>query len=338
MQQAIWQRLLQVLLLVLAAASPACAQTSEAPPAQRTVLWLDPGDISLRNLFYGPGGKTDEPKGPMKFLKEEAGGSSPKFDVRDADGKKWRAKLSVEARPETVANRLLWAVGYFGNEDYFFAELQVADLPPKLKRGQNYVTSGGVVHNVRLQRHPEENEKRTGNWDWRQNPFYGTREYNGLRVMMALLNNWDLKTTNNAIFKDREHPGTEIYEVSDLGASFGRGGPSVSDKVGKGSLQAYERSRFISKIRPDYIDFDFPKRPPLIFLLSAPRAFCYYGHKIRWMGKHIPRADAKWIGGLLAQLSHGQIEEAFRAAGYSPQEAEAFAAAVEKRIAALNQL
>src|SRR5215472_1106672 len=221
MQQLISQRLLLALLLVLAAASPACAQKRGAAPAQRTALWLDPGNISSRNLLYGPGGKSDEPKGPMKFQKEEAGGSSPKFNVKDADGNKWKAKLSVEARPETVANRLLWAVGYFGNEDYFFPNLKVEGLPPKLKRGQNYVSPGGVVHNVRLQRHPEENEKRTGNWDWRQNPFYGT------------------------------------------------------------------------------IDFDFPKRPSLVFLLSAPRAFCYYGREIRWMGKHIPRADAKWIGGLL---------------------------------------
>ena len=35
---------------------------------------------------------------------------------------KWRVKLGVEARPETVASRLVWAVGYYANEDYFLPE------------------------------------------------------------------------------------------------------------------------------------------------------------------------------------------------------------------------
>ena len=55
--------------------------------------------------------------------------------------------------------------------------------------------------------------------------FTGTRELNGLRVMMALINNWDLKDENNAIY--REKPvRDQIYEVSDLGASFGTTGRS----------------------------------------------------------------------------------------------------------------
>ena len=27
--------------------------------------------------------------------------------------------MAVEARPETAASRLLWAIGFFSNEDYF---------------------------------------------------------------------------------------------------------------------------------------------------------------------------------------------------------------------------
>ncbi len=34
----------------------------------------------------------------------------------------------------------------------------------------------------------------------RDDPFEDTREWNGLRVMMALMNNWDLKDENNAIY------------------------------------------------------------------------------------------------------------------------------------------
>jgi len=57
-----------------------------------------------------------------------------------------------------------------------------------------------------------------------------------------------------------------------------------------------------------------------------------------WIGNHIPLADAKWMGQLLAQLSPDQIRDAFRAAGYSPQEVDGFAKVIESRIAELNKL
>jgi hypothetical protein len=59
--------------------------------------------------------------------------------------------------------------------------------------------------------------------------------------------------------------------------------------------------------------------------------------RMPWIGYHIPRADARWIGQLLAQLSKEQIRQAFRSAGYSPQEVEGFANVVEQRINEMNQ-
>jgi len=59
---------------------------------------------------------------------------------------------------------------------------------------------------------------------------------------------------------------------------------------------------------------------------------------MRWIGKRIPRSDAKWVGGLLSQLSPKQIRDAFRAAGYPPEQVEGFATVVERRIAELNSL
>ena len=99
--------------------------TVEGPP----VLWRDPVDIASRNLLYGPGGKSHEPQGTFTFDKEDMQGSNPKFDVVDQDGVKWKVKLGDEARPETVASRLIWAVGYFANEDYFVPVLKVQKMP-----------------------------------------------------------------------------------------------------------------------------------------------------------------------------------------------------------------
>jgi hypothetical protein len=59
---------------------------------------------------------------------------------------------------------------------------------------------------------------------------------------------------------------------------------------------------------------------------------------IRWIGRHIPRSDTQRIGGLLARLSPDQIRDTFRAAGYAPDQVNAYVAAVERRIAEINQL
>jgi hypothetical protein len=314
--------------------SPGRGEITGLGPA---VLWRNPTDIASRDLFYGPGGKKHQPHGPFTFVKEDLDGTNPKFNIRGGDDVKWKVKLGEEARPETVATRLVWAVGYFTDEDYFLSDLQVAKMPPHLHRGQKLVAPDGSVHNVRLKRYLKGEEK-LANWQWRVDPFTNTRELNGLRVAMALLNNWDLKDENNKVLEyDHQGEGPEqIYEVSDLGASFGTAGRSWTHAVSKGNLHSYSHSKFITKVTPEYVDFKTPSRPRFIFMVN-PREYISRVH-LEWIGKRIPRADARWIGELLARLSPEQIHDAFRAAGYSPQEVEGFSKIVLSRIAALNEL
>ena len=78
----------------------------------------------------------------------------------------------------------------------------------------------GLLRSVRVQRPPE--SKKIGNWEWKPNPFVGTREFNGLRVMMALLSNWDFRKVNNAIYADGKKNGPVLYEVSDMSTWFRR--------------------------------------------------------------------------------------------------------------------
>jgi hypothetical protein len=187
---------------------------------------------------------------------------------------------------------------------------------------------------VRLQKHQLGKREKKTDWKWKHNPFLKAREFNGLRVMMALLRNWDLKDENNAIYVDKD--GTELYTVTDVGSTFGMTGRSYTDAMSKNDLRRYKKARFITKIKPDYVDFNFPTHAPLLFVF-APNFFLHVMNN-HWMGKHIPRQDAKWVGGLLAQLTHEQICDAFRAGGYKPDEVEGFAKVLEERIAALNRL
>jgi len=303
----------------------------ESPDRGPAVLWRDPVDITSRDLFFGPGGRQHQPHGPYTFVKEDLDGTNPKFVLRDRDGVKWKVKMGVEARPETVATRLVWAIGYCANEDYFLSSVRAEGMPDHLQRGQKLVAPDGSVHNVRLKR---EDEKKLGDWQWRSDPFAGTREWNGLRVMMAVLNNWDLKDDNNAIYQAGD--SERIYMVSDLGASLGTPAAAWPLIRAKGNLDSYRHSSFIRHTTATTVDFSTPGRPEFVWLVHPHD---YATHlQMRWIGKNIPRADARWIGQLLARLSHRQIEDAFRAAGYSPADVQAFSAVVERRIALLADL
>jgi hypothetical protein len=282
-----------VLLVLLLIPSQHAKHSSRKLPAVGSapaVLWRQPEDIKSRDLFFGAGGPEHAPKGKLEFIEENLHGTQPKFFVRDSDNVRWGVKIGPEARVETAATRLLWAVGYFADEEYYLAELPL-NGHPQLLRGRRYSERGKAVA-VRLKRYLPHSHK-IGNWRWDSNPFVGTRELNGLKVMMELFNNTDFKTEHLVIY---EVNGTEQHYVAkDLGASFGRANAGYFNRT-KGSLKDYERFNLIRKSDGQYVDF--------------------------WYFKQVPRADARWIGELVAQLSDKQIGDAFRAGEFSPQEVE----------------
>jgi hypothetical protein len=295
------------------------------------VIWRDPGNVASLNLLYGAGGKdhAPDPNGKFTFIKEDAQGTSPKFDVKDDQGVEWKVKLGQEPQSETAATRLMWAAGYFVDEDYYLEQFRVIGMP-KLQRGENFVSADGTVHKARLKRKVK-GTKKLGAWDWFQNPFLDKEEFNGLRVMMALLDNWDLKDVNNAI---EETAGERRYLVTDLGATFGKtGGPAARSKS---VLKDYEDSKLVEKATPEYVDLVMNSRPSVLSAINVPN-YQTRAH-MEAVTKHIPRADVKWLAQRLAQLSEEQIRDCFRAAGYTPEEVEGYTRAVRKRIAELSAL
>ncbi len=295
------------------------------------VLTQDPGDISSLDMFYGAGGKelAPSPTEIFTFEDEDLHQTSPKFDVTDSQGRKWRAKLGPEPQAETAATRLVWAAGYFVDDDYYLDQIKVENLPT-LRRGERFVNKDGTVRRVRLEL-KKKSVKSVGTWTWSQNPFAGTRELNGLRVMMALMNNWDMITRNNSIY---DEDGQRRYLVSDLGASFGRSGNDLTRS--KGKMEDYVHSKFIARTTPDTVDFVIHARPlPVTIIEPHYYADLVHGQEVY---KNIPRSDARWMGQRLAQLSDSQIRDCFRAAGFSPEEIDGYTTTVHERIAELNAL
>lgn len=293
------------------------------------VLWRDRGDVAALNLLDGPGGKTRAPGNDFKFIKESLNGTAPKFDVEDENGTKWKVKLGPEVKSETAATRLVWAAGYFTDDDYYRPQIRVQGMK-RLSRGNQYVSEGGLVRGVRLER--TGGGKDSADWSWYKNRVSGTREFNGLRVMMALINNWDLKEINNAVYD--EGSAGQLYVVADLGASFGRTGyPLVRSK---GVMKDYVQTSFVKKVTPDRVDFVMHSRPFFLTIFNFPNY--RFRTRMESIPKHIPIADARWLGNLLGQLSTDQIGDCFRAAGFTPAEVEGYTRVVMQRIDALKKL
>jgi len=334
-------RLLNAGCIVAAIAFSLPAGAYQAPPAQAfapavetrvplSALWRDRSNIESLNLFYGPGRKEHAPVGKFTFVKEDKQGTSPKFEVLDQQGVHWKVKLGEETKSETAATRLVWAAGYFTDEDYYLPELRVENMG-KLKRGQKFVSPDGMVKGVRLERNVA-GQKKSGNWSWFKNPFVGTKELNGLRIMMALINNWDLKEINNAIYDEKGK--APRYAISDLGASFGETGNALTRS--KSNPEDYSNSQFIQKVTAEHVDFVLSSRPFILTVFDVPN-YATRTH-MQDIVKGIPLADARWLGKLLGRLSDEQIRDCFRASGYTPEEVEISAAMVKERIKDLNSL
>ena len=284
------------------------AKTRGSIPAGRAVLWRDPGNTHERNLLLGPGDEAMRPDlRQVTLIEKEKGGYSTKYRVRDASGREWVAKIGKEAQSETAATRLVWAAGYFVDPTY---------LAPHV-----VIEGKGAFDNVRFEARGHGVKRLDQRWDWSKNPFVGTKELQGLKVVMALINNWDIQNHNNNVLlvTDQASGQQEArYIDTDLGASFGKEGNFFGHTRNR-PTQYVADTKFVKGVDKGKVVFD------------------YHG-KNQHLLDDITVAQAKWIGGILSQLSDQQISEAFRAANYTPEQIQSLTRTVRARINELVNL
>jgi hypothetical protein len=344
-------RSLLVFAIILIAGSPALVQAQKASKSEKSaanvsqratgkpVAWRDPGDISALNLRYGPGSEDLAPQAPFTFVSESKSGASPKFKVKDARGVTWSVKLGPEAQAETVATRLVWSMGYFADEAYHFDRIEIQNLP-SLARGKEF-QRGLTVRDARLE--PRRVAESRGEiWDWLQNPFTDQREFNGLKVLMVLVANYDTRLDNNQIYTVKNPQTGEVearYVVTDIGATLGKVG-GLGGSRSKNILADFNSSKFIESVENGMVNFNYHTKPKGA---GGFASFFNPGYGKRQANKEkamksIPLADARWIGSRLAQLSDEQLRDAFRAAHYDNATMEGYVSALRGRINELANL
>src|SRR5215217_5197373 len=157
-------------------------------------LWRDPGDVAALDLSHGPGGRDGAPSPPFAFLEEHTAGSQPCVSVKDARGRRWRVKWGNEVRSENFAVRLVWACGYYAETTYFVAEGTI-DGAASLQRAKSCISEDCRFADARFELDDPDDRKlfEEHSWAWNDNPFVGTPQLNGLKVLVMLLADWDTK-------------------------------------------------------------------------------------------------------------------------------------------------
>jgi hypothetical protein len=298
--------------------------------ATRHRIWREPCAADLSDLRYGPGGRDGVPEPPFVFVEEHLIGSQPCVAVRDGRGRLWRVKWGHEARPEAFSVRFAWACGYFAEVTHYVPHGRIEGAAP-LSRARHCVAADGTFADARFELEDRSvrmlfNEH---SWAWDDNPFLGTPQLSGLKIVNMLLSNWDTKDrrdvsrgSNTAIFEVRRAGwGREArYLIADWGGAMGRWGTNVVSR-GRWDPAGFEAQTgsFVTAVRDGYVSFG------------------YQGQRTAEIARGITVTDAAWFYRYARRLSVDALRQGLLASGATPEEAVRFAAALAERIRQIGE-
>lgn len=297
--------------------------------ASRHRIWRDPGTPDANDLRFGPGGRDGAPKSPFTFVQEHLAGSQPCVAVRDAKGRLWRVKWGHEVRPESFAVRFAHACGYFAEVTHYIHEGSIEGATA-LTRAKDCIDQDCRFREARFELEDPSvrmlfNEH---SWSWDDNPFIGTPQLSGLKLVVMLLSNWDTKDrrdvargSNTAIFEHRVSPWAREarYLITDWGGAMGKWGTNVvsRDRWDPAGFEA-QTPQFVTGVRPDGIV-----------------TFGYVGQRTADVAYDISVEHVRWFCEYAGRLTESHLQEGLLASGATDEEAVRFARALLDRI---NQL
>jgi hypothetical protein len=298
--------------------------------ATRHRIWHHVHTDEANDLRYGPGGEKYVPRPPFAFVEELLTGSHPSVSVRDHRMRLWRVKWGAEAKPEAFCVRFAAACGYFAEVTHYVPSGRIEGVTT-LARARAIVGEDGSFTDARFEL--EDRSVRMlfdeHSWAWNDNPFVGTRQLDGLKIVVMLLSNWDSKDrrdvsrgSNTAIF---EQPvsrfATEArYLISDWGGAMGKWGTTVVSR-GRWDPDGFEAQTpgFVARIRDGVVDFG------------------YQGQRSE-IGRGIPVDHVRWFHRTARRITEPALRKGLLASGATDEEAARFARALMTRIEALGRV
>lgn len=275
-----------VLVAAMAAAVLTASQAANPKSRRATIdeLWKDPGNIAARDLRWGRGGKelAPAPNSEFEFKGSDTTGYSPGYDVVDSAGRKWDVKISDEGQTEVMASRLFWAIGFHQPVVYFVSEWTMKNGPVSRPNSGRFRLSSD--HDA------------DGDWSWTDNPFRGTRQFKGLIVANLIINNWDLKPSQNRIYTEVRNP-SRWFVVQDLGASFGKTAWPVGNR---NNIDDFESQQLVLGVDNGRVQFDYHARH-------------------RELLEDITPADVVWVCRLFNRITDKQWADLFAGAAIAPE-------------------
>lgn len=294
-------------------------------------IWRDPGDARRLDLVHGPGSPDLEPSPPFQFVEEHLTGSQPCVSVHDARGRRWRVKWGGEVRSENFAVRLVWACGYFAEVTYFISSGTIEGARD-LQRAAACIGDDCRFSDARFELDDPAVRKlfEEHSWAWNDNPFLGTRELHGLKVLVMLLSDWDTKDrrdvargSNTAIFEHRigRFRREARYLITDWGGSMGRWGSNIVTR-GRWDPAGFEAQTpaFLTGVEDGFVKFG------------------YAGQRTSDVAEGIRAMDVNWLLRYLGAISDDQLADALCASGALDEEVAVFSRALRDRISQLGRL
>jgi hypothetical protein len=291
------------------------------------VLWQAPERVTLSCWIWGPGGEARAPRPPFQFIEEDFNGTNPKIKVRDAKGDHWIVKFGGENHGDVFASRMLYAVGYVTEPNYLVASGVVTGAHD-LRRARQFIAKTGTFTYARfkLRDHKTLAHAAGRAWSWDDNPFVGTHELSGLKILMMLTSNWDAKDardgagSNTAVYTRPESGINRLYYAfEDWGSTMGKSGGF------------FERDKW----NPAGYREQTPN-----FAGGTPEAI-QWGYR----GKHgnditsgISADDVRWLLTYLAPITDEELRAGLRASGATPSQIDIYARCIRERITQLERL
>jgi hypothetical protein len=292
------------------------------------VLWQPPAEITLSDWIWGPGGEARAPQPPFEFHEEDLKGTNAKIEVRDAKGDQYIAKFGGENHSDVFASRLLHALGYVAQPTYFVASGIITGAHD-LHRAKPFLSKNGAFTYARfkLRDHKMFAHVNEQTWSWNDNPFIGTHELNGLKILLMLISNWDAKDardgegSNTSVYSRPGSAANQLYYAfDDWGASLGKwGGFFQRDKWNPAGYRE-QTKQFARSTSIRTIDWGYRGK---------------HGNDIT---SGVSVDDVRWLLTYLSPVTDEQLRAGLGASGATERQTDIFTESIRDRIEQLQRL